>query len=930
MNEYKKKIMDKFEYIDFNEDIINEAFERAYISCREANGDNEIAMKVSIADYFINELIPIIENDREDILIAIQFAYEKELEFFMRKRNIKTRDSHLTKAYEIAVSKSIIEKDRLSFTSVMINNLITLLKQKEEDMIKMEYNIKEKNIYEIFNNYDESMVSMILETMKKREERSYFKFINIFGDDFKHSSSQSLTYYQNIEIQNKLKWFEKKLQLTKKLMLRGKTLANVKELLLKQSDTKLIEMMAEEDEESKTHVFASKKDLLNYYNISKKELDDALGFLENKDAITIFKYTYGIGVQSLTKSEIITKYQLTDSKYNEFIEYVYENLEKAIREYREYMNSFKLHKSESERKETINKKQEKNENKKSFFRGLFEEGLSEEQEQKYKEIIIANVHASNSEVAKNIIALYGENLESYNENIELNKNEIQNIRCYKTAIRKKIKEGKLEIVERKKQTNKLSTKKDKTFFAGLFEESLSEEQEQKYKEIIIANVHASNSEVAKNIIALYGKNLESYNENIELNKNEIQNIRCYKTAIRKKIKEGKLEIVERKKQTNKLSTKKDKTFFAGLFEESLSEEQEQKYKEIIIANVHASNSEVAKNIIALYGKNLESYNENIELNKNEIQNIRCYKTAIRKKIKEGSLVKKEKTQKKYESQNKVFEKNKYFIYRIASNNESSEELEEITSKLYEVLPEFKEYLGYKIAQKLYGPNLEDVFTRIKLSQTERSQFYFFINSLKRRIEKMDVKIKDEVTQTNNEDVEYTTEIKEASISPEKIIKEDSVNPKEIAKEEKETIKLNYIEELIYNLYSINEYEPRFISQVLNISIDEVITVLIKLYQLIPNKNSIVEYIAINHPNKIKELLNNNYIKKGLANCSNAEMKVIYMKLLSRSNPMITDEFIANITGLNVEDVINYQLMTKEDNINELAQLIMRKKKTNEN
>ena len=139
MNEYKKKIMDKFEYIDFNEDIINEAFERAYISCQEANGDNEIAMKVSIADYFINELIPIIENDREDILIAIQFAYEKELEFFMRKRNIKTRDSHLTKAYEIAVSKSIIEKDRLSFTSVMINNLITLLKQKEEDMIKMEY-----------------------------------------------------------------------------------------------------------------------------------------------------------------------------------------------------------------------------------------------------------------------------------------------------------------------------------------------------------------------------------------------------------------------------------------------------------------------------------------------------------------------------------------------------------------------------------------------------------------------------------------------------------------------------------------------------------------------------------------------------------------------------------------------------------------------
>lgn len=818
-----KKVKEKFEYINFEEEDIIECLNKAIEKCKKENQDNEISLKLSINDYFIRELIPLISSGREDILIAIQFAYEYELEFFMRKRNIKEKNKKLMNDYEISIVNALLNTEKGNFTSKLINNLIKLQRQQEEEMITMNYEIKDKNLYEIFSDYDEEFINMILSTMKKREERTYLKLVSIFGPNFdKKIIITEISYFQRQELNNKLNWFESKLKLTKKLISKGKKLAEVKEILTKQSDTIIIKMMSDEQESIQT--FRNKQEIIDYYKISKKELDDSIVFLDNKEAIMAFKYAFGIGVQLLSKKEIMNKMNISDIKYNELIDYVFKNLEQAIKEYRDYINSF------------------------------------------------------NSE--KN----------------------------------KKKKEQKIEPINKQK----------KTFYDGLLD-NVSEEQKENIKNMIRNNIHQSKSDVAKNIIALYGEDLETLNEDIILTKKELQNIRTYKYLIKKKIETGKLKIKEKKIPSTK-KAKKNISFFESVFDETLTEQDKDEYKKIIIELVNSSNSVVAKNIIKLYGENLDEYNDSINLNKNERMNINCYKSSLRKKISEGKLVKKPKVKenKQNNSNNKIFEKNKYFLYRIVPQDTTTEELNIISEILYRIIPEFNEYMGYEIAKTLYGNDLKETFKKRKLSSTEKGQFYFFIKKLKKRIE---------MDKNNSIIIEENEGIKPTIVE---VIKKQKSNqePSEIdiqpKKEESKTqIQLDYIEELIYSLYVNEKCEPIVISRIICFTVEEIVSILIKMYPVLPNKTELVDYIAVNHPEKIKELLNIEFIKKGLYNCTNNELKVIYLKLLSKSNPLITDSYIAKLTGLEEETIKNYKLMTKEDSINELGELIMKKKKTNE-
>lgn len=915
-----EKLKEKFEYINFEEEDIKTCLNNAIEKCKKNNNDNEINMRLSINDYFITELAPLISSGREDILIAIQFAYEYELEFFMRKRNIKEKNKKIMKAYEISIMNAIIDTEKGSFTSKLINNLIKLNKLQEEEMTKMNYDMKDKNLYEIFANYNKEYVNMILSTMKKREERTYLKLISIFGPNFdKKLKTTDISYFQKLELNNKLNWFESKLKLTRKLISKGKTLAEVKDILIKQSDSNIINLMSEEKDNVQT--FKNKKEILDYFNINKKELDDSIGFLENKEAMTVFKYAFGIGVQPLTKKEIMEKMNITDSKYNELIDYVYKNIEQAIKEYREYIKSFKESKEKKEPKEKKIKEEPKKDNKKSFFDNLLD-NVPEDQKETYKDIIKTNIFNSNSIVAKNILALYGEDLESYNEDILLTKKELQNIRTYKHTIRKKIIDGKL--LPRLQKTKPSKQTNNKLFFDGMFD-GLSKELIEEYKRIIITNVNSSNSEVTKNIIKLYGENLDKYNYDVELNQKEKLNISVYRSTLKKKIKNGELKSIRAKKERKVIEKeKKIVLFFDNIFNETLTEQEIEEYKRIIISLVHSSNSNVAKNIIKLYGDKLDEYNSEIKLNKNEKMNINCYKSSIRKKIAEGKLIEKpihKETKTKEKNNNKIFEKNKFFIYRIVSQNTPSEDLKRINDELYKILPEYHEYMGYKVAKTLYGEELKDPFKNRKLSTTEKGQFYFFIRTIKKRLE---------MSKPNSLIIEEP-KVKE-DIKPEtiEVIKKQNSHQNHKTKEEiKNQIKLDYIEELIYSLYVDEKCDPIVISKIISINVEDILSILIKMYPVLPNKLELVDYITLNYPNKIKELLNIEYIKKGLSNCTNNELKVIYLKLLSRSNPLITDLYITKLTGLDENTVKNYKLMTKDDSINELGELIMKKKKTDD-
>ncbi len=106
------------------------------------------------------------------------------------------------------------------------------------------------------------------------------------------------------------------------------------------------------------------------------------------------------------------------------------------------------------------------------------------------------------------------------------------------------------------------------------------------------------------------------------------------------------------------------------------------------------------------------------------------------------------------------------------------------------------------------------------------------------------------------------------------------------------------------------------------SVDTVLTLLIDNIEKY-DVNKLVLDIATNYPAYIAMLLSSNYFAPYLKELTLKEQKLIYLKLLALSNPTITDALIAGILALNVEDVKEYQIMSKYDEVNALNLVLKR-------
>ena len=116
---------------------------------------------------------------------------------------------------------------------------------------------------------------------------------------------------------------------------------------------------------------------------------------------------------------------------------------------------------------------------------------------------------------------------------------------------------------------------------------------------------------------------------------------------------------------------------------------------------------------------------------------------------------------------------------------------------------------------------------------------------------------------------------------------------------------------IDNIISLHQY-----------SLDTVLTSLIDNIEIY-DVNKLVLYIATNYPTYIAMLLSSNYFAPYLKELTLKEQKLIYLKLLALSNSDITDSIIADTLGLSIEDVKEYQIMSKYDEINALN-LVLKK------
>lgn len=84
---------------------------------------------------------------------------------------------------------------------------------------------------------------------------------------------------------------------------------------------------------------------------------------------------------------------------------------------------------------------------------------------------------------------------------------------------------------------------------------------------------------------------------------------------------------------------------------------------------------------------------------------------------------------------------------------------------------------------------------------------------------------------------------------------------------------------------------------------------------------VITQIAKYYPNKIMDIINSNYIKNKLNYLTQKEQAYIYLSLLSYNVPSLTKKKISQI--LDVEELFldEYQIMTSNNDVNQLNKLI---------
>lgn len=134
--------------------------------------------------------------------------------------------------------------------------------------------------------------------------------------------------------------------------------------------------------------------------------------------------------------------------------------------------------------------------------------------------------------------------------------------------------------------------------------------------------------------------------------------------------------------------------------------------------------------------------------------------------------------------------------------------------------------------------------------------------------------------------------------------------------------ISYMDSLILKLYNAS-YTREEIKNILSIDDDTLIDSYINHLNLFDDINSILDFILIYHPNRIKDILQSNYYASFMENLTEKEQEIIYLKLLSKTNSTFTDEMISILTEIPLEEIQDYQIMTKDDSFNKLNEYLNR-------
>lgn len=120
-------------------------------------------------------------------------------------------------------------------------------------------------------------------------------------------------------------------------------------------------------------------------------------------------------------------------------------------------------------------------------------------------------------------------------------------------------------------------------------------------------------------------------------------------------------------------------------------------------------------------------------------------------------------------------------------------------------------------------------------------------------------------------------------------------------------------------------DPTIVSEKLNIDIDTIVKVYLDHSSCL-DLEQLLNYIIMCQPKYINELFGIEELKESRTLLTNKEKELLYLTLLSKTNSDITSKEISKITELDVSDVKNYRVMTRNDNVNKLNLLLHKRKR----
>lgn len=593
----------------------------------------------------------------------------------------------------------------------------------------------------------------------------------------------------------------------------------------------------------------------------------------SKNKYIIFRiYDRNLDKQAKIKNFILTKEEKDD--FNEFISSIEFNLK------------FKSSKKESNNEEIVVKQTptKKGKKPKHYIDLITSKDMTPEEKQEFMNKFLELFKSQQDSKSKKLtIACYGENLDELN-NIEIKTHDKTLVNNYRVKLVKKLLAQKEQpSVSIKEPDSSVKTiketkiKKIKTYYDLFFKEDMDEITKRKIELAVIYYIKSTKSSKKQLLFKNYGEDLIHPIENIDSKEKRIINS-YFGGPLSVKIKQiitQQISILEffEKRGINKLdyldSLLIHKIFgnYLNVVSSCLLSDEEriqlyQIYDKLIIKQKHKKSKKIIKNKYILK-ETLFDYFINPELDEKQINEIK----------------------------NKVI----LFMSRTTSKHK------ELIIKIYG--PEYNKYTGYKL-------NSEDrqnfAIFRCQLLKAISSAKY---------LEPEIIDIPEKESDNSNKD--FNIDIYKLVPNAKLLMSNDLID-------------VNVVDKLLSNNTIVELYEQYNDSykllEILRIPVKSLIAIYIKYLSQFKDISEIIRFIVLNTDDLtiIHNILSSNIFNTEDGYLTDKEKEIIYLKLLQLKDSSITDDIISKISGVPIEDINNYYILTKDDKINSLNKIFTKK------